>query len=562
MGNVLDATGLTTQTQAELVAFYTAQYQAIYGADINLASDTPDGQMMNINIQAQLDMLDLLTQVYNSFDPDNAVGVVLDQRVSINGIQRQAGTYTVTPIEVVNTQSVTLYGLDTVDDTDSTLYTISDNAGNQWFLQDTQLGMTAGTHTLSFRAAVPGAQLTTPNTINVPVTIVLGVSTVNNPSTYSTLGLDEETDAQLKVRRQKAVSLASQGYLSGLLAALENINGVTSAFVYENNTDETDDDGVPSHSIWVIVAGTADDADVAQAIYTKRNAGCGMFGDEEYTITQVDESSFIVKWDIVDAQDLFILFNASSIDGIVQPDIDAIRQGLVESFVPTVFQEVNINGLATAVQVIDPNCLVTSEGFSDGFTQTLNLSGVAASGTCIASYNGGSTSAINWNDTAAQIQTKLRLVTGLASVVVTGSIASQSLVLDLSTCTPVALVTIGTNSLATAGAVAITFTYDEDAQDLMTPETKQFQFVVTEANIVIVPMQLRPFTSTVVALGTQQMAAYGGYGDYTYSILTNNSGGSINASTGLYTAGALSATDTLKVLDKMGNFATAVVSVV
>jgi hypothetical protein len=46
------------------------------------------------------------------FDPDNAVGVVLDQRVAINGIQRQAGTYTVTPITVVTSQSVNLYGLD------------------------------------------------------------------------------------------------------------------------------------------------------------------------------------------------------------------------------------------------------------------------------------------------------------------------------------------------------------------------------------------------------------------------------------------------------------------
>ena len=53
MPNALTATGLVLATQAELLAYYTTQYQNIYGADINLASDTPDGQMMNIQIQQQ-----------------------------------------------------------------------------------------------------------------------------------------------------------------------------------------------------------------------------------------------------------------------------------------------------------------------------------------------------------------------------------------------------------------------------------------------------------------------------------------------------------------------------
>src|ERR1700744_4144299 len=112
LGNSLTAQGLTTSTQPQLLAYYTAQYQSIYGADINLASDTPDGQWMNIIIQTVLDLQDLLTQIYNSFDPDNAIGTQLDQRVAINGIQRLAGTYSITNITLVLTQSVNLYGLD------------------------------------------------------------------------------------------------------------------------------------------------------------------------------------------------------------------------------------------------------------------------------------------------------------------------------------------------------------------------------------------------------------------------------------------------------------------
>lgn len=561
MPNVLDANGLQTSTRQELVDYFTAQYQLIYGSDINLASNTPDGQMMNIFIQTVLDLQDLLVAIYNSFDPDNAVGVTLDQRCAQNGIQRQGGTYTITPITVVNSQSVNLYGL---DQDEQEVYTVADNAGNRWFLQETQLGLAAGTHSLSFRAEDPGAQLTIPNTITVPVTIVLGVTSVNNPTTYTTLGENEESDAALKIRRQQSVALSSQGYLQGLLAALENISGVTSAFVYENNTDATDSDGVPSHSIWVIIAGAPDNALVADAIYTKRNAGCGMYGETDYTITQIDGSPFIVSWDTVLNANLFIAFTVTSIDGVTQPDIAAIKAGIVASYTPDVYEEVNINGLATIVQQYDDNTLVTNAGFSQGTTQVLTLSGVPASGTFRLQYGDELSAAISWNDSISTIQTKLQATTGLASATVTGSLASQSLTFDLSALDDVdALLAVSFNTLQTSAPAAITFSYNEDYANTLQPSTKRKQFIVSAANVVILPMQLQAAASSVAALGTVQLTGLGGYGTLTYSLQTNNSGGAVNGSTGLYTAGAVSSvTDTLKVTDAFGNTATVDILVV
>jgi uncharacterized phage protein gp47/JayE len=466
MPNSIGQAGLTTATQAELVANFTAAMQAIYGSDINLASNTPDGQMMMIFIQAVLDLQNLLTQIYNMFDPDNAVGVILDQRVAINGIQRQAGTFTVTNVTIVVSQALNLFGL---DQTAQSVYTVADNAGNQWQLQTTQHIGAPGTYVFSFQAAQPGAVLTTINTITVPVTIVLGVTSINNPTTYSTLGINEETDAVLKVRRQKSVSLASQGYLTGLLAALQNINGVTSAFVYENTSAVPNSDGVPGHSIWVIVAGTASASAIANAIYTKRNAGAGMFGQTSFIITQVDGSQFVVLWDTVVAQTLFTSFTATSIDGIHAPNIAAILAKLPLSFAPGVNAEVDINHLATLVQQIDPNTLVTNAGF------------------------------------------------GLTSV----GPFSQTL----------------------------------------SPSAKNKQFTVASANIIILPMQLNPPSATVAHTASQQFTGLGGYGALTYSLLVNNSGSNINGS-GLYTAGSTpSVQDTVKVVDSLGNFATAIVTV-
>ena len=360
MPNQITSTGLVTKTAAELIAEYTASFQAIYGNDINIDQDTPDGQMIRIFIQSVLDLEDLLTQVYNNFDPDLAFGATLDQRVAINGIQRKAGTYTITNITVTTTDSVTLQGLDLYP---ADPYTVSDNAGNEWYLETTQTPSVAGIYVYEFRAKNPGATLTIPNTITIPVTVVIGVATVNNPTTYTSLGLNEETDAELKVRRQKSVSLSSQGYLQGLLSALQNISGVTTAIVYENNTDTTDVNGIDGHSIWVIVGGTVADVDVATAIYNKRNAGCGMKGTKTYTITQVDGSPFVIKWDEINTEDLFIKFTATSLDGVNPPDIASIVADLPGLLQIDVGAKANINQVVTLVQSIDSNTLVT---FSSG----------------------------------------------------------------------------------------------------------------------------------------------------------------------------------------------------
>lgn len=364
MPNQITTDGLETATKAEIVTELTTGFATIYGPDINTDSDSPDGQMIGIFAQAVVDNLDLLTQIYNQFDPDLAIGRTLDERVAINGIQRLGGTYSITNITLVVDRALTLTGLDAdLDDPDGVGYTVADNSGNQWILAATTSLPSAGTYVRAFRAKNNGAVETTPNTITVPVTTILGVTSINNPTVLTTLGINEETDAQLRLRRQKSVSLSSQGYLQGLLASLLNINGVTSAFVYENNTGATDGDGVPSHSIWVIVQG-GDDDDIGNAIYRKRNAGCGMKGDEEVIITQPDGTPFVVKFDRTESEDLYIEFDASSIDGVHTIDDAYIKAQLVERLVPGVNESVNINELGTLVQQIDPNCLVTNAGFA------------------------------------------------------------------------------------------------------------------------------------------------------------------------------------------------------
>ncbi len=93
-------------------------------------------------------------------------------------------------------------------------------------------------------------------------------------------------------------------------------------------------------------------------------------------------------------------------------------------------------------------------------TQDITFSAVPTSGTFVLSYNGVSTPSINWNDSASTIQTDLQTIPALASVTVTGSIASQTLTVTFTGVipTPAQLLVVVSSTLAPSVTINITET--------------------------------------------------------------------------------------------------------
>ncbi|MBW1812137.1 MAG: baseplate J/gp47 family protein [Deltaproteobacteria bacterium] len=237
MANEIDESGINIETLAETIdaiingTVDVPGLKDIYGDDISVDSDTPDGQLVNIYALAKQDILNLIVQSYNSKDPDQAVGVALDAVCELCGIFRREGTRTLVSVTVVTDRSLTLDGLDTSD----TPYTVSDATGNEFELIATS-NLTAGDNILAFQAKEIGSIEVLANIITVAVTIVLGVLSLNNPAAATTVGIDEETDAELRIRRQASIAVPSQGYLQNLLAGILTVVGVTSVQVIENDT--------------------------------------------------------------------------------------------------------------------------------------------------------------------------------------------------------------------------------------------------------------------------------------------------------------------------------------
>lgn len=362
MPNSLDGNGLQVVTQNEIVAGLTEDLQEIYGEDINVESNSPDGQVINIFAQMIEDLYELSGQIFSSFDPEQAVGNVLDQRCAINGIQRKAGTYTYVMVDVTVDRSLTLQGLDSNSVEDS--YTVSDSEGNQFVLADTTTIPNIGTTSLRFRAANIGKVEVLPNTITAPVTIVLGVTAVNNPAGAVETGRNEETDAQLRERRKISLSISGQGYSDALRSALLNIPDVTACAVYNNRTNVTDSDGIPAHSIWVIVEGGAN-KDIGEVMNDKIMGGVGMKGSQSVVIPQSDGSNETYYFDRPSAVPAYVKLTIQGLYG-QQIDPDYIKNSIADNFILSVYEPLDSSAIICYTKSIQENISVECQVSSNG----------------------------------------------------------------------------------------------------------------------------------------------------------------------------------------------------
>lgn len=365
-----DATGLSVKTITDLISDLSAAVQSIYGPDINLDSNSPDGQMVNVYAQGGIDLRELLVDVNSSFDPDQAEGVILDQRVALNGIKRNAGSFSLVTLTVVVNQALSLVGLDSqssqVNPSVSGLFVVLDDANNPWYLLASQSPSAAGSYSYVFRAASMGPVDASIGSITTPQTIITGVTSVTNPTAPSFIGANEESDTSLKIRRRLSVGISGTGFTRALKAALLSLPGVNSANVDENTSNSTDVNGTPPHTVWCVVSG-GNPADIANAIYSKKSAGCGMRGTQSYAVINPDGSTYTVNWDVPTNVNLYVKFTLALPGGLV--DDAYIAAQIVANVIWTAGEDAVGDVLTVFIKSLNNNYRVTGMLLSeDGST--------------------------------------------------------------------------------------------------------------------------------------------------------------------------------------------------
>ncbi len=262
----IDETGYHYVDYPTFLEWRQQQYRAIYGADTYLEADSEDGQLLAVQAKSDYDTAALGAAIYNSFSPVTAQGIGLSRNVKINGLNRLEPSYSTVTVTVVGQE-----------DTPIVNGIAQDILGQKWNLPASVTIPNTGTIDVLATAQEIGFVSAEANTITTIFTPTLGWQTVNNVAA-ATPGAPVETDANLRVRQSVSTANPSLTVFDGTNGAVKNIPGVTKEKGYENDTDVTDANGIPEHSICCVVAG-GDDTAIAQAIQVHKTPGTGTYGD-------------------------------------------------------------------------------------------------------------------------------------------------------------------------------------------------------------------------------------------------------------------------------------------
>ena len=264
----ISSTGFKRKRLDLLLQELNVEVKAIFGDNFNVSPESPDGQVNGVVSESNANLWEIAEEAYNAFNPKAASGVTLSNLVQLNGITRLPATRSRVELNLTGDPGTLIVtgSLVSTSDTNDKLST-----NNNVTLDG------AGNATVFATALEFGPIELLPATVTVIDTPITGWDTVTNPDS-ATSGTNQETDSDLRARRQRSVARTSQAIIDSIRAAIEDIEGVTQTVVLENDTNVVDANGLPPHSFQVIVSGGVE-ADIANTIWIKKPAGILSFGN-------------------------------------------------------------------------------------------------------------------------------------------------------------------------------------------------------------------------------------------------------------------------------------------
>jgi uncharacterized phage protein gp47/JayE len=282
----LTSTGITIKDVAEILADIESEQLANIDPDLSVAPDDVLGQLNGIYAAALAELWELVEEVYQSAYPDTASGQSLSYVSALTGAIRQEATKAELDVRLVGTASATVPAgtRGYVDgDPDSLWETTADaeiaEEGGFDYIDVTMEAVTAGTATTAYGS---DSQL-------VIATPVSGLDYIAIQFDYNP-GVDEETDSDLRIRREQSLAQAGSSTVSAIRSDMLDVEGVDTCTVFENPTGDTDINGVPPYAIEVLVFSEAapsyTDQAIADQIFASKPAGTEAYGlDGPHTVT-------------------------------------------------------------------------------------------------------------------------------------------------------------------------------------------------------------------------------------------------------------------------------------
>jgi hypothetical protein len=303
--------GWVTPSAAEILEAVETDQLALISPNLDIDPDSPTGQTNGIFVAQLARVWEALGALEASRTRDGAEGAMLDELGKLTGTSRDEARATTVSCNCTLTSGTTI-----------TTEHLASIAGRPEITFAPIADFTApstGTHAVMFECTEIGPVVVSPATLTVISTPVSGWTAVTNPSAGIT-GSEVATDADTRIEQER--DLAAAGSATSIAIASDivyddadgtGVAGVLYCRVLENDTDTTDGDGLPPHSIEVVVHtdGTESASALREAIWKAKPAGCYTHGTTSGTYVDENGDSHTVRYSGVSDVDIYATYTVS-----------------------------------------------------------------------------------------------------------------------------------------------------------------------------------------------------------------------------------------------------------
>lgn len=280
----LTSSGFDAPTYAEIRAEYVSRARDILGA-VNTDPESAIGQQISVYAEREALIWQALEGVYLSQYPDSAAGRSLDGAVALTGITRLGATKTVVQVDLSGTAGTLIPAGSQAS---------TDNGDLFELVEDVTLDG-AGNGSGTMIALEAGEILALAGTLVNIETPVSGWDSVTNPNDGDT-GRDEESDSELRLRREQSLQITGAGTVEAIRARLlQQVDDVSAVSIVENRSDTVDGSGRPPHSFETVVSGGVDQ-DVADLLWEVKPAGIETTGAITVIVTDSQGESQTIQF--------------------------------------------------------------------------------------------------------------------------------------------------------------------------------------------------------------------------------------------------------------------------
>jgi len=263
---------------------------------IDVSTESPDGQRNGIAARQHASTWEALQLVYDALDPDKAEDAQLVNVCKLSGtVPRGASASQVDCDCVLETGGILT--------PDVSYAAVTGKPDTLWTPVEPFTAPSAGVYSRRFRCTVLGPTPANAGTLTVIAAGTSGWNAVTNPLDAKQ-GRSADTNETLRARREEELAAAGSGSVPGIRAdmlRLEDEDGVRvieSCRVFENETDDYNADGLPPHSVEVVLVDDPiqDNDFLAQAVWEAADGGITKYGNTSGTATDENGKTHAVRF--------------------------------------------------------------------------------------------------------------------------------------------------------------------------------------------------------------------------------------------------------------------------